>query len=159
LTENLELEERHVINTGRYLDAAPYLASLKGQIGIVYRDDRDEDDTAEFYFAKLDSSGAATLPPKRISRSDGYQGPRISGGLPVFSATVRSFQRELLIGVNRFDLKGEKLGGEFQIYADKSNFTLVAIAAGENNAMLIYAEDMDGKSRVLAGSVVCKSGS
>ena len=49
-------------------------------------------------------------------------------------------------------------GGEFQVYADKSDFIRVAIEASKNDVVLVYGEDRRGTGRVLASQVVCREG-
>ncbi len=156
LSKSLELGERKTVATGRFLDPAPSMARVGNLFGIVYRDDADKDDTPEFYFSLIDANGAVTLSPERISQADGWRGPSLIYNAPhLVSATIRSFQRNLLIGVNRFDKEGVKLGGEFQVYADKTDFTRVDLAASDDSMMMLYTEDRRGSGRVLAGSVAC----
>jgi hypothetical protein len=143
----------------RYLDPAPYLTALGDRFGLAFRDDADRDDKPEFYFAVLDATGRVLKKPARISRAGCFQGPSISGGDPlVFSAAIRSFQRNYLVGLNRFDLAGVKRGGEFQVYADKSDFVRVALVASGQEVMLVYGEDRRGEGRVLASRVNCRDG-
>jgi hypothetical protein len=157
LGPELAVGEATVVSSCRYLDPAPYLTALGDRFGLAYRDDADDDDKPEFYFAVLDRHGRVAKGPARISRADGFQGPRLSAGDPlVFSAAIRSFQRNFLVGLNRFDLAGVKRGGEFQIYADKSDFIRVAIEANGDELALVYGEDRRGAGRVLASRVVCR---
>ncbi|MCP4606790.1 MAG: hypothetical protein GY847_40830 [Proteobacteria bacterium] len=158
LAPHLKLGARSTVAKGRFLDPSPVLTRVNDQIGIVFRDDADEDGTPEFYFSMVDLKGAVTLPPKRISQADGWRGPNLIYTAPhLISATIRSFQRNLLIGVNRFDREGVKLGGEFQVYADKTDFVRVDLAASGENILMIYAEDRRGSGRVLAGQVKCSA--
>ncbi len=73
----------------------------------------------------------------------------------VLSAAIRSYQHNFLVGLNRFDRKGVKKGGEFQIYADKSDFTRVAVDARGDRVILVYGEDRQGTGRILFGKVNC----
>ncbi|MCP4675497.1 MAG: hypothetical protein GY854_08325 [Deltaproteobacteria bacterium] len=156
LSTNLELGERKTVASGRFLDSAPSIARVGSLFGIVFRDDADRDDTPEFYFSLIDANGTGTLPPKRISQADGWRGPSLIYKAPhLVSAAIRSFQRNLLIGVNRFDKAGVKLGGEFQVYADKTDFTRVDLAVSDKNMMMVYGEDRRGAGRVLAGRITC----
>jgi len=159
LGADLAVGEATVVASCRYLDPAPRLIVLGKRFGLAYRDDADEDDKPEFYFAVLDTRGRVVEGPARISRADGFQGPRLSAGDPlVYSAAIRSFQRNYLVGLNRFDLAGVKRGGEFQIYADKSDFIRVAIEAKGEDVVLVYGEDRRGTGRVLASRVICREG-
>jgi hypothetical protein len=150
-------EPRLVARTGLH-DAALHLAAGPDGFGLAYRDDEDGDDVLEYHFVALDRGGAPLHPPARISRADGPRGPDLAwGGTLYCGATIRSFQRNLLVGLNRFDARGTKSGGEFQVYADKSDFTRVAVAADGNSAMLVYAEGRPAQSRVLASRVQCRA--
>jgi len=154
---DLTVGEATVVASCRYLDPAPHMIPLGERFGLAYRDDADDDDKPEFYFAVLDGHGRVTKGPARISRADGFQGPSLSSGDPlVYSAAIRSFQRNYLVGLNRFDLAGIKRGGEFQVYADKSDFIRVAIDARGKDVLLVYGEDRRGTGRVLASRVVCR---
>jgi len=124
---------------------------------VAFRDDRDYDGTPEYYFAALAPSGALRGEPARISRADGSEGPRLAAvGSFVLGVQVRSFGGSLLVGMNRFDTSGRKRGGEFQIYADKSDFTRADVAPGDGRVLLVYGEDRKGAGRVLAGPVSCR---
>ena len=108
----------------------------------------------------LDHRGKKVASPKRISQADGLKGPRFIYRDPfVVGATIRSFQRNLLIGVNRFNRKGVKKGGEFQVYADKTDFVRVDLAASKEGLVMIYAEDRRSSGRVLASQVICRNSS
>jgi hypothetical protein len=145
------------VATARYLDPAPSIAATGGGFGVAFRDDRDDDDTPEYYYVELEHGGRPRREPARISRADGAEGPRLArvGGF-VFGVQVRSFGGALLVGMNRFDAEGRKRGGEFQIYADKSDFTRADVAPGDGKVLLVYGEDRKGEGRVLAGAVTCR---
>jgi hypothetical protein len=154
----LALGEQHVVTRIGFHDPAPCLAALPDGFGLLYRDDEDGDAVLEYHFSALDRTGAPLRPPARISRADGPRGPvLVPGAGPLFGVAIRSFQRNLLVGLNRFDLAGAKLGGEFQVYADKSDFTRVVAAADGEAAILLYAEDRQGRGRVLASRVQCRA--
>jgi hypothetical protein len=158
VSKELELGGRFLVAKGRFLESSPALVPVGDGFGIVFRDDADEDDTPEFYFSLLDKNGRMLETPRRISQADGLHGPAlVKTGSTVISATIRSFQRNLLIGLNRFNTKGVKLGGEFQVYADKTDFIRVDLAALADKMVMIYAEDRGGKGRVLTGQVLCDS--
>lgn len=156
LTPDLKLEHVTDVARGRFLDPAPQLAPAGDLAGLVFRDDADKDDTPEFYFTLVGPEGKALYDPKRISQADGWRGPSALFRSPNFVAVaIRSFQRNLLVGVNRFDGKGVKLGGEFQVYADKTDFVRVDLAATKSSIAMIYAEDRRGAGRVLTSRVHC----
>jgi hypothetical protein len=156
LSPDLEVRAVREVARARFLDPAPQLSRMDDQAGLVFRDDADKDDTPEFYFTLLGPNGKTIFDPKRISQADGWRGPSLIYDAPNFvSAAIRSFQRNLLIGVNRFDKKGEKLGGEFQVYADKTDFTRVDLAASGDTILMIYAEDRRGSGRVLTSQIKC----
>ena len=145
------------IATARYLDPAPTIVRTDSGFGVAFRDDRDSDGLPEYYYAELDGTGAPRRAPARISRADGPEGPRLATVGPfVFGVQVRSFGGSYLVGMNRFDAEGRKRGGEFQIYADKSDFTHADVAAGDGKVLLVYGEDRKGAGRVLAGAVTCR---
>jgi hypothetical protein len=145
------------VASARYLDPAPTIVSTGGGFGVAFRDDRDSDGTPEYYYAELERSGAVRHRPARISRADGSEGPRLARvGAFVFGVQVRSFGGAFLVGMNRFDGEGRKRGGEFQIYADKSDFTRADVAPGDGKVLLVYGEDRKGAGRILAGAVTCR---
>ncbi len=140
-----------------FLDPTPFLFATREGYGLVFRDERDDDGRTEFYFLPLGLDGKAEAPIARISRADGYRGPMVvQGEEHLYSAVIRSFQRNLLVGLNRFDGRGVKAGGEFQIYADKSDFVRVALVARGDEVLLTYAEDRPGAGRILTGKVTCE---
>jgi len=145
------------VASSRYLDPAPTIVSTGGGFGVAFRDDRDSDGTPEYYYSELERSGAVRRKPARISRADGSEGPRLARvGAFVFGVQVRSFGGAFLVGMNRIDAEGRKRGGEFQIYADKSDFTRADVAPGDGKVLLVYGEDRQGAGRVLAGAVTCR---
>ena len=145
------------IATTRYVDPAPALVRKGDGFGVAFRDDQDGDRIPEYYYVELDAAGTRRREPARISRADGPEGPRLASVGPfVFGVQVRSFSGSLLVGMNRFDAEGRKRGGEFQIYADKSDFTHADVAPGDGRVLLVYGEDRKGAGRVLAGAVSCR---
>ncbi len=158
LSDSLEIGRKREIAICRFVEPSPALTRVGDHIGIVFRDDMDKDETPEFYYSLLDHNGVTIHPKKRISQADGLSGPSLVHTTSFLaSATIRSFQRNLLVGVNRFDLTGVKQGGEFQVYADKTDFVRVDLATNANSLLMIYAEDQRKKGRVLASQVICKS--
>jgi hypothetical protein len=157
LDGRLEPRDPIVAATCRHLDPAPSLGASADGFALVYRDDDDRDGKTEYYFLPLGGRGAPALRAARISRADGSRGPAVAHGDPLYyGAVIRSFQHSLLVGLNRFDDRGVKQGGEFQIYADKSDFVRVALAAWGEQVLLAYAEDRRDHGRVLTGKVVCR---
>ncbi len=159
LNVELELGEAVTAAEGRFLESSPCLAPASGIFGLVHRDDKDKDGTPEFYFSTFGVDGSPALKPRRISQADGWRGPSLVYVAPnLLSTTIRSFQRNLLIGMNRFDKNGVKLGGEFQVYADKTDFVRVDLAVSGQSMLMVYAEDRRGSGRILAGQVQCRGG-
>lgn len=150
------------VATSRHLDPAPSVAAAGGGFAAAFRDDRDGDGAPEYYYARLGADGAPRGAPLRISRADGPEGPRLARlGQAIFGVQIRSFSANLLVGMNRFDADGAKRGGEFQVYADKSDFTRVDVAPGDGRVLLLYGEDRDAGGReaggrILSGAVVCR---
>lgn len=156
ISRDLEFSPPKTVAEGRFIFPSPQLVSLQDGLALTFRDDADKDDTPEFYYIALNGTGGAADRQKRISQADGFKGPslEISGDYFV-SAAIRSFQRNLLIGLNRFNKQGVKQNGEFQVYADKTDFVRVDIAQGKDSLMMVYAEDKRTAGRVLAGEVSC----
>ena len=138
-------------------DPAPFLSTVDTHPALVFRDDRDDDGLAEFYFTRFDSDGAPAFAPVRISRADGPDGPSLSAGRRfLYSAAVRSYRGNYLVGFNHFDRRGTKQGGEFQVYADKCDFTRTALHADDDHVLLVYAEDNGETGRILSATVNCQ---
>jgi hypothetical protein len=158
MSDDLNLSAKQTLATSRFVNPTPSLAVSKDGLAIVFRDDEDNDDTPEYHFIPLENTGRQKGERQRISAADGHRGPSLVAGPDGFvGATIRSFQRNLLIGLNRMDCLGRKLGGEFQVYADKTDFVRVDIAENRGEMMLVYAEDRQNRGRILAGTVVCKA--
>ena len=158
VARDLSLTDIRTVAEGRFFYPDPQLVSHPegGNPGLIYRDDDDKDRTPEYYFIPLGPTGAPAGERRRISQADGLKGPSLAkNGDYYFGAAVRSFQRNLLIGVNRFDGQGVKQNGEFQVYADKSDFVRVDIAPAGDAVIIVYAEDKRTEGRVSAGRVFC----
>ena len=157
LDGDLDRGRPRTIAACRHLDPQPSLVAMAGgEFGLAYRDDDDEDMRPEYYFVRLDARGEPVGKSARISRADGFTGPELAAvDSLVYGAVIRSFQHNLLVGLNRFDEFGRKLGGEFQIYADKSDFVRVAMATNDDEILLVYGEDRRGSGRILSGHVAC----
>ncbi len=156
ISRDLEFNEIRTVEEGRFLSPSPHLISTEKGFALIYRDDADKDNTPEFYFITLGFDGSTNDYKKRISQSDGLKGPRLTVlGDYFVSVTIRSFQRNLLIGLNRFDSKGAKKSGEFQVYADKTDFVCADVANTKNGLIIVYGEDKRTKGRVLAGEITC----
>lgn len=157
ISADLDLGEKFTVDNLELYDATADVVPLKNGFAAVYRDNRDGDKTEEFYFTALDSKGKPRQVGKRISRADGPRGPRIVAGQDggFYSAAVRSYNNNYLVGVNRFDKRGTKKGGEFQVYADKCDFIRAVLETEENWAILVYAENANRGGRILAAKISC----
>ena len=154
--DDLALKHRQQLDTLELFDAEPNLVPWKNGFATVFRDNRDDDHTEEFYFTILDKTGAKTQPSKRISRADGPEGPKLSAGKSFFfSSAVRSYNNNFLVGFNRFDAAGTKTGGEFQVYADKCDFIRAGLETDGDKAILVYGENADTGGRILAATISC----
>lgn len=157
LSSTLELSSPATVATSRFLYPSPDLAVMGEQIGVTFRDDEDGDDTPEYHFAMIKPNGTPVVKRHRISQADGFRGPSLTTHDGTFlGTTIRSFQQNLLIGINRFEPTGVKLGGEFQVYADKTDFVRVDVAENRDALLMLYAEDRRTSGRVLTGQVRCK---
>lgn len=155
--DNLEGEKTHTVGQGSYLHPTLDLVASGDGFGLVFRDDLDDDEVPEYYHVALSARGDPLTVPTRISQSDGFTGPKLAvQNELIVSAAIRSFQRNLLIGLNRFDDRGRKVGGELQIYADKTDFVRVDVAANEVVTLLVYGEDREGRGRVLSSRLGCR---
>jgi hypothetical protein len=156
VSSTLDIGAISTVAESGFLYPSPDMAVMGDRIGLTFRDDADRDETPEYHLALLRADGTPLSERARISQADGYRGPSLAVSDGTFlGATVRSFQRNLLIGLNRFDQKGNKLGGEFQVYADKTDFVRVDISENKNTLLLVYAEDQRSSGRILAGQVMC----
>jgi hypothetical protein len=157
LGTDLASGQAHAVARGTYLHPTVDVVATEGGYALVYRDDADDDDVPEYYHVSIGLDGSAQTAPARISKADAFVGPRLATQDDLLvAAAIRSFQRNLLVGLNRFDKHGRKVGGELQIYADKTDFVRADVARGEGFLLLAYGEDRDGSGRVLASRVRCK---
>ena len=155
-SKDLDLDSGRTVATSRFVYPSPSLSASRNGFALLFRDDEDGDETPEYHFLALSSAGKITGDRERISTSDGLRGPTlVESGDGFIGATIRSFQRNLLIGLNRLDGRGRKMGGEFQVYADKSDFVRVDIAERGGKVVIVYAEERHDRGRVLAGTVTC----
>ncbi len=156
LTEKLQLGKSTIAASGRFIFASPELVDGSSGLGLVYRDKADKYDLAGLYFVPLSQEGTPVGDKQRISRADGKKGPTLKyfNGLFV-SAAVRSDEKSLLIGINRFDAKAVRRGGEFQVYADITDYVCVDIAASDKSIITVFGEDLDEGGRVIVGRVFC----
>jgi hypothetical protein len=144
------------IDSLKLFDASTDIIPHGDGFAVLFRDNRDGDSTEEFYFTRLDRSGKRIQSVRRISRADGPQGPKlVAGTRSLFSAAVRSYNNNFLVGFNRMDSAGTKAGGEFQVYADKCDFVRAGIASRGDDAILVYAENADTGGRILASTISC----
>ena len=156
ISGDLSISSHHFIDSLELFDAAVDVTPSNDGFAAVFRDNRDGDRTEEFYFTILDKTGSRLQPAKRISRADGPQGPRLSRGKTDFySASVRSYNNNYLVGFNRFDKTGTKLGGEFQVYADKCDFIRADLVTHGDDVILVYGENADTGGRILAATISC----
>lgn len=157
LDEKAQPRGESVLARSRFLAAEPRLVLGAEGPALVYRDDEEGDGRAEYFFLPLDAGLEARGLAARISRSDGYQGPRVAKKDGMFvAATVRSFQNNLLVGLNRFDGEGRKKGGEFQVYADSASFVRVDLVQQASQTLLAYLEEDETRCRVLVSEVTCE---
>jgi hypothetical protein len=144
------------VASSRFVDPAPTLAATSPGFALAYRDETDDDRLAESFLARLDGAGRPAGSPIPVSRADGTEGPQVVAcGPDLVVASIRSFERSLIVGSNRVGPGGAKLGGEFQVYADKSDFTRVALAPQGGGVLMAYVEDRADGGRVLASRVDC----
>jgi hypothetical protein len=156
ISRDLGLSAVNTLATSRFVNPSPALAVSDDGLALVFRDDEEDNETPEYHFLPLNATGTPRDRRQRISTSDGLRGPRMVATLDGYlGVTIRSFQRNFLIGLNRMDRLGRKMGGEFQVYADKSDFIRVDLAEHGGQVMMVYAEDRQNKGRILAGSVSC----
>jgi signal peptidase I len=155
LNSKLTVLNKTVLGKSKLTDGSVVLSSVGKNVGFAFRSDEDEDGRWEFYFGMF-KNGRIIHPAARISRADGPKGPHIAfKNNLVFSAQIRSYQNNLLVGFNRFNYQGVKKGGEFQVYADKSDFTLTDLDASGDKVLLLYAEVSDRFGRILSSTLSC----
>ncbi|MBN2342020.1 MAG: hypothetical protein JXX29_07965 [Deltaproteobacteria bacterium] len=149
-------DSEQLVDTLELFHADAHAVPYRKGFAVVYRDNRDGDRTEEFYFTVIDATGKKRQAAERISRADGPQGPKLSVGDEfLFSAAIRSYNNNYLVGFNRFSSSGTKTGGEFQVYADKCDFTRAGIATSGDKVVLVYAENAGSSGRILASTITC----
>lgn len=145
-----------LVDNLQIFDPDAHVVPFEDGFAAVYRDNRDEDQTEEFYLTVLSKDAVPIRAGKRISRADGPVGPKLSvGDQYLFSTAVRSYNNNYLVGFNRFDKFGTKTGGEFQLYADKCDFIRAGMATTKDEVILVYAENADAGGRILASTIGC----
>lgn len=122
---------------------------------LVFRDRRGRDRRPGYYMVRPEERAAAA--PKRIARANGPVGPEIAYCHGTYAgAAVRTYQDELLLGFNRFDLTGVKRSGELQIYSDRVHFAAVELECLPEGWALLYAEEHPKGARLLYNRVTCR---
>jgi len=132
-------------------DPDPVLFHARELLRVVFRDKEDPRGKNAYYVADARPNAQRY----RVSRADGTRSPSVAtchGTLA--AATIRTFQTEFLIGFNRFDLRGNKNGGELQIYSDGVHFAEASLACLPEGYVLAYAEQ-GTQSRVLFNRATC----
>ena len=120
---------------------------------VLFRDKRDGDRRAGYYVLRPDTRAA----PVRVGRANGPVGPDVVYCHGTYAgAAVRTYQHELLLGFNRFDVAGAKRSGELQIYSDRVHFAAVDIECLSAGWALLYAEEHPEGARLLYNTVTCR---
>jgi hypothetical protein len=140
--------QRHVSIEG----ADPVLLWHDGGFTIAYRDLRRGERRAGYYVGRIGASRDA-----KIARANGPLGPDLVECHGIYAgATVRTYQRDLLLGFDRFDVHGHKPGGELQIYSDRVHFGAVELECLPEGWALLYGEEDERGARLLFNTVRCE---
>lgn len=95
----------------------PSLVSSEDEMSLIYRDKRQGDRLEQLFFARFDHRAEPLQEPKRLGRFDGKtQATLLRTGNVFFALAVRSWSKEMILGVNRFNPQGQRIGAEFHVF-------------------------------------------
>lgn len=131
-------------------------SSPDGTSGVIYRGEHPEHMNPQAFFLRLDARGKAISKPLRICRYDGQtRAVLMTTGRVWVNIAVRSWAREWILGFDRFEPDGKRIGAQLHVFADHVKFTDVdAIRIGTKYGLL-FAEDHP-KQRVWFAQVACR---
>lgn len=130
-------------------EAGPSATWFGGRWILSYRDNRDRDRHAEYYVGPLGAArhrAPSASDDERISRANGPRPPRLVACGPILlGVAVRSFARNMLVGVNRIGDGLAKRGGELQIYEELQGLSRAAttcrtVRDDASELVIAYAE-------------------
>lgn len=132
------------------------VSSPDGTSGVMYRDEHPDYVTPQGYFLRLDGRGEAISEPLRICRYDGQtRAVLMTTGKVWVNIAVRSWAREWILGLDRFEPDGKRIGAQLHVFADHVKYTDVdAVRIGTKYALL-FAEDHP-KQRIWFAQVRCR---
>lgn len=134
----------------------PILFAEGGRYGLGYRDLDDDDPRPQLFFAPFAGEWGRQGPRRRIGRYDGpTRGVVLAGGPHLAATEVRSWSREQIIALDRFEHDGERVGAQSHIFFDRVYFTDVDAVAVGTRYLLLYGEDQPHQ-RVWLGQIGCR---
>jgi hypothetical protein len=147
----------HTLATSAVAETWPVIASSPdGSSGLIYRDKHPEHMSPQAYFLRLGVRAKAFSDPIRICRYDGpTRAVLMTTGEVWVNIAVRSWAREWILGFDRFEPDGARIGAQLHVFADHVRFTDVDALRVGTKYTVLFAEDHP-RQRVWFAQVRCR---
>jgi hypothetical protein len=137
-------------------DAWPAFAEDARGFGLIYRDRRATDRYEQLFFLHADTAGAVLSDPVSVGRYNGRTRGVLMNAGPIWAAVEgRTLGRAAILGFDRFDGVGERIGAQLHIFAYDVRFTDVDALRLGTRYLLLYSEDRP-RQRVWSAPVKCR---
>lgn len=134
-------ESSEVLET-RVQEPWPALTVLNDGFGMIYRDRTSQRSLENLFFARFDDENRPIIEPSHLGRYDGpTRGVLLTAGEILMAFEVRSWSRERIIGFDRFDGQGTRIGAQAHLFFDHLRLTDVDGLRQGTRYVVLYAED------------------
>lgn len=156
LEQSETAREHRVLVSATVAEPWPVATSTDGGLDLVYRSRRQWDTRDQLVFTRFDSQLQTTLSATRLGRYDGPTAATLlTNGSVWVSVAIRSWSREMIVALDRFNGLGERLGAEMHVFADEVRFTDVDAIRVNDRYVFIYAED-EPSQRIWLAEARCR---
>ncbi len=155
-SEGSPLSDPVVITRTRTREAWPSLEPTPDGFALMYRD-RLEDSTLDgLFFMRFGEGDERVVGPIHLGRYDGpTRGVLLSTSEVFVTVAVRSWARERILGIDRFDWLGNRIGAEMHVYFDYLRLTDADAIRDGTRYILVFSED-NPNQKVWWATVQCQ---